>query len=296
MALWLARHPWVCQQEAQCADVRDECHEAVLYLSSAASSLPSTSSARSLTSTSSAASLHFSGSGRSLGTIIFLMIWTNATSNNTVRCPGSMSSGVVVHEFVQEAGEGIVLSSSIPRGSLVSSSSSLLLSLLSSPDCFWLGGVITARDGSNQDLETEAEFWDGNRMLLLWASNEIAVKIIFSLLIGCSQQQHSISIPKFSLCLETTVHVESHKLTPSLIGYLPKDHAIALGRIRVSSLGKLNECSVFGNRILYFTLSCLWRILSKAVQQQSLPWKWEWRYKCRNAIDCAHRRKPPRPW
>ena len=40
----------------------------------------------------------------------------------------------------------------------------------------------------------EAEFSDGNRMLLTRASNEIAVKIIFWLLIGCSQQQHSISI------------------------------------------------------------------------------------------------------
>ena len=41
---------------------------------------------------------------------------------------------------------------------------------------------------------TEAEFWDGDWMLLLWASNEFAVKIIFWLLIGCSRQQHSISI------------------------------------------------------------------------------------------------------
>ena len=43
---------------------------------------------------------------------------------------------------------------------------------------------------------SEVEFWDGLRMLLLWASNEIAVKN-FCLMIGCSQQ-HSQSIPEFS--------------------------------------------------------------------------------------------------
>ena len=53
----------------------------------------------------------------------------------------------------------------------------------------------------------EAEFLDGNRMLLLWTTNQQPENYFYCNFIGCSQQQHSISIPEFSLCFPQKLNV-----------------------------------------------------------------------------------------
>ena len=69
-----------------------------------------------------------------------------------------------------------------------------------SPMILWSNKCESSSKAKLPALQAESGKWNMERMLSLWASNQIAVKKVCCLPIGCSQQQHSFGVPFATLC------------------------------------------------------------------------------------------------